>query len=166
MPQTSLHRHGTTLRSKLAPHAAAVAISNAPLPLLDGQAAGLQGLRDLHSVSPPTRTFRSVSASKADSSSSTPAAIAMSKDLSSPAMIGLGVGSGGVFGVAEGEEEMSGLGSIPDVSASASASRAVRAMNVGQGVPVVRRHSYTTGMGPKPRFVWVRWVWVGACFLH
>lgn len=105
----------------------------------------------MHSVSPPTRTFRSVSASKADSCSS-PAAVAMCKDLSSPAMSGLGVGvGGGVFGVAEGEEEVSGLGPIPDVSASAS--RAVRAMNVGQGVPVVRRHSYTTGMGAKPRCV-------------
>eukprot|EP00903_Cladosiphon_okamuranus_P018856 g17344.t1 len=156
-------RHGTTQRSKLAPHAAAVAMSNVPLLPDGGAAAGLQGLQGLEGLQlrdmqtgslsppPPTRAFRSASASRADSSS-TPAAIAKSKDLSSTAMISGGVG-GGSFGVAEGEDDgVSGLGPIPDVSmASASTARAVMAMNVGQGVPVVRRHSYSTGLGVKPR---------------
>lgn len=139
------------------PHAAAVAVSNAPL-LLDG---GGGGSRDSHpaSVSPPSRTLRAASASNADSSW-TPAAL--SKDVSSLLLPGGTVVDGGSFGgAADGdggreEDAVCGLGAVPPVDASASAARAVRAMNVGQGVPVVRRHSYTTGMGAKPRYVLIR----------
>ncbi|CAM9621887.1 unnamed protein product [Ectocarpus sp. 6 AP-2014] len=75
----------------------------------------------------PTRSFRSASASNADAGDATASGTTV-KNHSSMASFADG---GGAFDP------------IPEVS------MAVRAMNVGQGMPVVRRHSYT--IGGKPR---------------
>lgn len=107
-------RHGIAPRSKLAPHAAAVAVSN----------AALIETRGAHSVS-PTRTLRSASASHADASAA-------------PAKDHLSMGR-----VLEGGDLCD---TTPRVASAALA-------DVGPGMPVVRRHSYT--IGGKPRCVLV-----------
>ncbi|CAM9119306.1 unnamed protein product [Ectocarpus fasciculatus] len=116
-------RHGTAQRSMLAPRAAAVAISNSPM--LDPHRGMTQ------SVS-PTRSFRSASASNADAGDATNPTASSNAVKNHSSMASFADG-GGAFD------------SIPEVSIS----MAVRAMNVGQGTPVVRRHSYT--IGGKPR---------------
>lgn len=131
-------------------------------------------LRGSHSASTsPIRPLRAASASHADPSPSWTTPAALSKDIfSASTAIGGGGGHVGAAVSAGVEREQWSLGApggfgqiiplpVPPITPggaplSVSASRAavaVRAMNVGTGVPVVRRHSYTTGMGPKPRCV-------------